>query len=305
MLSTVSRCGTWTHQAMRLKYLSIVVCVAFTGAVAQYSFPLKSSANQRYFVDQNETPFLLVGDAAWDLPCALTLDSAMIYIRNADSLGFTFMEWRLLTKGFTRNAPNNAYNVAPFDGAMFQSAEVEAYWAHIDTLLDECAARNIVVWCFPAYLGYGGPGSNQGFYDEVNAASGAQMKAYGEYLGNRWQNKKNIMWGVGGDCDPTGVKSKLDSMMSGINEYCNYPRSPRNEAESWASNHWSGNETISLTFNGFYSYLLLLSRRKTEDRSQKSEDRSQKTEVRSQKSEDRSQNRCGLKSRVPSIHSDF
>ena len=239
---------------MKLTYLSVMMCVVIAAASSQYSFPLKNSSNQRYFVDQNETPFLIVGDAPWDLPCALTLDNAMIYIRNADSLGFTFMEWRLLTKGFTRNAPNNAYNVAPFDGAMFQSAEVEEYWAHIDTLLDECAARNIVVWCFPAYLGYGGPGSSEGFYDEVNAASEAQMKAYGEYLGNRWQNRKNIVWGVGGDCDPTGVRSKLDSMMSGINEYCNHPRSPRNEPETWASDHWSGNETMSLTFNGFYSY---------------------------------------------------
>ena len=240
---------------MKLLHLMILICIVVTGAHSQYTFPLRASANNRYFVDQNGTPFFLNGDAPWDMPAGLSYTDSKRYIDNADSSGFTFVVVRLITKGFTTHAPNNAYNVPPFTGAIFRSTINEPYWKHVDSVIDYCATKNIIVWAFPDYLGYGGPGTNQGFYDETASASTAQMKIYGDSLGRRYATRPNIVWGIGGDCDPTPVKAKLDSMMSGINSYCDYPRTPRNEEETFASDHWNTiSERMSVNFNGFYAY---------------------------------------------------
>ena len=240
---------------MKLQWLAVLACVLVTGAFSQYRFPLRASGNNRYFVDQNGTPFFLNGDAPWDMPAGLSYTDSKRYIDNADSNGFTFVVVRMITKRFTSHAPNNAYDVPPFTGAIFRSTINEPYWKHVDSVIGYCATKNIVVWAFPDYLGYGGPGSTEGFYDETTSASATQMKVYGDSLGRRYAAYPNIIWGVGGDWDPTGVKPQLDSMMAGINSYCNYPRTPRNEPETFASDHWNrSTESMSISFNGFYSY---------------------------------------------------
>lgn len=224
-------------------------------AIGQYVFPLRVSSDRRYFVDQNDSPFFINMDAPWDMPAGLTYADAVRYVDNADSTGFTAIVVRMITKSFTINAPRNAYNVSPFIGAIFQSTLNEPYWKHVDSIIDYCATKNMVVWAAPAYSGYGGPGSNEGFYDETASATTTQMKTYGDSLGRRYASRPNIMWLVGGDCDPTNIKDKLDSMMAGINLHCNFPRSPRNEPETWASTHWNTvSETMSYSFGGFYSY---------------------------------------------------
>jgi hypothetical protein len=228
-------------------------CLCVSVTVAQYVFPLKASADGRYFTDQNDKPFFLNGESAWDLPIDLTYADAKRYIDNLDSTRFTAVTIRMIThSGYSRFAPANAYNVAPFIGAWWTTPN-QPYWKHIDSLFDLCAAKNIVVWAFPDYLGYGGAGTTQGFYDQTASATAATMKTYGQFLGNRYKNWGNIIWSVGGDCDPTAVATQIDSMVAGMKQYIpNLIITSRDEPETWASGHLGGRSWFS--FNGFYSY---------------------------------------------------
>jgi hypothetical protein len=235
---------------MRYFFL-LIFCV--TMAEAQYTFPLKVSADGRYFTDQNNKPFFLNGDAAWDLPVGLTYADAKYYIDNADSNGFSVIVWRLLgPSGYGPHAPSNIYNVPPFTGTIFQSPLNEAYWAHIDSIVDYAATKNIVIFAFPDYLGYGGSGSSQGFYDQTAAASATQMADYGRALGARFATRKNILWSMGGDCDPTPLATKIDSLAAGLKEGADYLMTSRDEPETWASGHLGSKSWFG--FDGFYTY---------------------------------------------------
>jgi hypothetical protein len=58
------------------------VPIAHAAGLPAVAYPLKSSANGRYLVDQNNTPFLMVGDSPQSLIGNLSLAEAASYIDN-------------------------------------------------------------------------------------------------------------------------------------------------------------------------------------------------------------------------------
>ena len=79
----------------------------------------------------------------------------------------------------------------------------DAYFAYVDTILAKIAAKNMVVLLTPLYVGYGAPttqsSSNEGWSADMNANSSAKCYKYGQYVGDRYRNQKNIIWVDGGD----------------------------------------------------------------------------------------------------------
>src|SRR5271157_6149192 len=57
------------------------------------AYPLKLSANRRYLVDQNNTPFLIVGDTPQGLMGRLTEAQAERYFADRQAHGFNTMGW--------------------------------------------------------------------------------------------------------------------------------------------------------------------------------------------------------------------
>ena len=53
------------------------------------------------------------------------------------------------------------------------------------------------MWLCPAYLGWGG--GDQGFFQEIKAGGVEKLKAYGEFLGARFEDCPNVVWMIGGD----------------------------------------------------------------------------------------------------------
>src|SRR5262245_60512572 len=73
----------------------------------------------------------------------------------------------------------------------------EAYWTYLDTFIDYCASQGVAVLWFPAYMGYD---SDLEGWGNVMVANGAtKMQTYGAYVANRYKNRKNIIWMLGGD----------------------------------------------------------------------------------------------------------
>ena len=60
--------------------------------------------------------------------------------------------------------------------------------------------RGIVVWLFPAYLGYGG--GDDGFFREMKASGKESLRSYGRFVGKRFKDLPNIVWVMGGDFTP-------------------------------------------------------------------------------------------------------
>jgi hypothetical protein len=215
-----------------------------------YTYPLAVAPTARHMVDQSARPFLLVGDSAWSLIAAVSKEDADFYLENRRQHGFTGVLVNLLEKGFGPNAPANFYGITAFAEKPFTTPR-EEYFAHADNILKMASDKGLAVFLFPAFLGFecGGDG---GWCAEVKNASVADMRAWGEYVGNRYANYDNIVWVIGGDADPTPVKTKLEAMVDGIrSKDTRHPFTVHNQRHVMAVTPWP--EADWLTINSTYT----------------------------------------------------
>src|SRR4029078_998794 len=104
----------------------------------------------------------------------------------------------------------------PFTGANFTTPN-ETYFAHVDSVLNKAAQKGMTEILFPIYLGY--QCGDQGWCAEIQAASTADMQSWGRYVGNRYKNFDNLIWGIGGHADPnmaSGVPHKMIRLLRSL-----------------------------------------------------------------------------------------
>jgi uncharacterized protein DUF4038 len=83
---------------------------------AEATYPLKVSANNRYLVDQDNVPFLMIGDAPQTLIANLSQAEAGAYMVNRRTYGINTL-WINLLCNFSDGCNNNAMTfdgIAPF-----------------------------------------------------------------------------------------------------------------------------------------------------------------------------------------------
>ncbi|MGA3008022.1 MAG: DUF4038 domain-containing protein [Opitutaceae bacterium] len=188
--------------------------VATTPALPTPSYPLKVSANGRYLVDQNNQPFFITGDDAWSLFNELSNADVETYLADRAARGYNTLWIGLADNTYQSNPPKNYYGNVPFDGADFTNEDA-TYWAHIDYLLQRVQAYGITAWITPGFVGLN---SSSGYLQSYLNSSDAVVTAYGAWLGNRYKSQPNIVWLLGGDCDPTmaGLYQKMNDLGNGI-----------------------------------------------------------------------------------------
>src|SRR5215475_13816671 len=125
--------------------IQIVLLAALPLAAQTYSFPIKASANQRYFVDQNNVPWVMVADSAWDIVCNTDSSNWSTYITTRASQNYTAIFFPVLSNNHIQctsgNSGSQAFDGAPpFTGgnsyATYDlSTPNPAYWSQIDDLV--------------------------------------------------------------------------------------------------------------------------------------------------------------------------
>jgi uncharacterized protein DUF4038/collagenase-like protein with putative collagen-binding domain len=211
--------------------LALAMLFAASPAQAQpFAFPLKASPNGRYLVDQADRPFRIHGDAGWDIAQKVTLAELRAYLDDRRAKGFNtvltywgasidYVTENTTTPGalgaggarpFLRDVAGN-----PWTGAMATpdfSSPNGAYFAWIDTVIAEAAARDMLVLFGALYLGYDNGGID-GWTQAVNNGANTQAVCFGfgQFLGNRYRNAANVLWYVGGDNSIPGVGSETEA----------------------------------------------------------------------------------------------
>ncbi len=231
----------WMRGAVVGCVVLLLSCLFASSVVAAPVFPLKVSANGRYLVDQNNVGFRVQGDSPWDVLVSLTASNVDTYLANRAAKGFNTLLVELVERKARAGspAPANKAGALPFvkqlGGAAYTGATVLAdlstpndqYFAYVDSVLAKLAAQNMVALLTPLYVGYGGdltPGvNNEGWSAEMNANSSAQCYAYGQYVGDRYRNQKNIIWVEGGDWSlqaptPAAIRTCGLQVMQGIKD---------------------------------------------------------------------------------------
>lgn len=159
------------------------------------------SANGRYLVDQTGQPFLWLGDTAWEL--VRRLDQAQVdqYVENRAAKGFTVIQIPVVTPLGGWDAPN-VYGELPFLNADAATPN-EAYFEHVDYVIDAAQRLGIVTALFPIW----------GWYETRLDADAAYT--YGYRLGSRYRDD-SVVWVLGGDADPTGFEEVWQRLAQGL-----------------------------------------------------------------------------------------
>jgi hypothetical protein len=163
------------------------------GAPSAPVYPLRASANNRYLIDQNNMPFLMVGDAPQTLIAKLSLAEAAAYMANRSHYGINTLWINILcneAQGCNKDA-TTFDGVAPFISAGDLSAPNPDYFRHVDGIVNLAATNGMVVLLDPIETG--------GWLGVLRANGSSKAFEYGQYLGNRYKDFPNIIWMHGND----------------------------------------------------------------------------------------------------------
>ena len=243
---------------------------------SQVEFPLRVSDNKRYLVDKANKPFPILGRTAWFI-ISQPEEGYKTFIENSIAHGHNAIEFAVITHWPAGNhAPFNGEGEMPFlktlkgsdwDGKLnYNSVQDDApdfttpnekYWLYVDKFLMYCAEKQILVFMFPAYVGY--EGQEQGWMKELVANGKERSRAYGAWIANRYKQQKNIVWMLLGDMgrfnegQRVAEQALIDGLKSVPNQQSNQYTAESHSGENAADNVFFGKE---VTMNGVYTWEL-------------------------------------------------
>src|SRR5215475_11718111 len=116
------------------------------------AYPLKASGNNRYLVDQNNTPFLMVGDSPQQLITNLSPQEAAAFMANRRSYGINTL-WINLLCIFTEPGCNKGARtfdgIVPFLVAGDIATPNPEYFQRVDDMLGIAADHGMLVLLDP------------------------------------------------------------------------------------------------------------------------------------------------------------
>jgi hypothetical protein len=174
------------------------------------AFPLRPSLDGRYLVDRFGRPFLYHADTAWNLVKKLTLDEALVYLDDRKAKGFSAIQIQAVSK--EQGPMANRAGEDPFDPADDILRPNEAYWRHLDAVLDAAAARGFAVAVAPLWIRWGGE-DKEGWRHRL---SDANARPYGRFLAERYRRFDNLIWILGGDADPGDKAPAIRALAAGL-----------------------------------------------------------------------------------------
>ena len=185
-------------------------------------YPVKiSSSNPRILVEQNNIPFLMVGDSPQSLLVNLSQSDASAYIVDRGQHGFNTLLMDAICTTYTYGPPDASLlnGTLPFTntiagGYYDLTTPNPAYFSYLDQIVNLCASNGIEVMLDPIETG--------GWLPTMLANGTINCRAYGQFLGNRYKNFSNIIWSSGNDFQNWSVPANdavVTAVALGIQDY--------------------------------------------------------------------------------------
>ena len=147
---------------------------------------LRVSDNQRFLQFEDGTPFFWMGETAWLMPERLNREEVEYYLKCCQEAGYNVVQMQVLN-----DVPSlNAYGTPSHDkqGRLLTDAPY-SYWDHVDYIIDTAARHDIFIGMVCVW----GSVVKQGKLDAQ------QARTYGQFLADRYKDRRNIVWIMGGD----------------------------------------------------------------------------------------------------------
>lgn len=193
---------------------SLSFLILAISASAQNLPRLEVSSNHRYLVQKDGTtdgkPFFYLGDTGWELFTRITKAEVEKYFQVRKEQGFNAVlvdpHNEVGEKGTVKQGINypNREGFKPFvdEHPFIPEGIVEEYWKHFDWVINKAGEYGLYITALP-YLG--------NLYVQKERmhliVSNEQAYNWGYFLGNRYKDKTNIIWALGGDFEPKDYKT--------------------------------------------------------------------------------------------------
>lgn len=158
------------------------------------------AVGHRIYVDGK--PFLIAADTGWAILNRISYEEADNYLNVRQTQGFNTILADIIPGRYERNY----YGNSPFIDRDLTRPN-EAYWQHVDRLVQNMARRGLLVMFKTATLC-----CDWGKGNELNPTS---ARAYGQFLGKRY-GKYNIVWIHCGDRNPDDKQAATIALIEGI-----------------------------------------------------------------------------------------
>jgi len=173
---------------------------------------LKVSPNHRFLMYADGTPFFYLGDTAWELFHRLTLEESERYLDDRAGKRFNVIQAVVLAEFDGLHTPNADGDLPLVDDD--PTKPNEAYFKHVDAVVDMARERGLFIGMLPTWG------------DKVTKAWGlgpvifeaSNAREYGLFLGQRYRDRPNIIWILGGDRDATDSVAVWSAMAEGLRE---------------------------------------------------------------------------------------
>ncbi len=167
----------------------------------QINGPIQIHPDQRFLMTAEGQPFFWMADTAWELFHRLDENQAAHYLDTRKGQGFNVVQAVVLAELDGIHTPN-ANGDTPFLDLEYWGYN-EAYFQHVDRILDLALEREIHIALLPTWgdkLFKNSWGTGPEIFNTKSAYS------YGKWIGLRYKDRKNLIWVLGGDRNP-----RLDS----------------------------------------------------------------------------------------------
>lgn len=152
---------------------------------------LRVSDNGLFLQHADGTPFFWLGDTGWLLPQRLDRDEAQHYLEQSAREGYNVVQIQVLNGVPSFNRYGAMSNPDGWNLAEASKPGNYGYWEHMDHIIDTAERNGIYIGMVCIWGGL----VKSGLMTEEEAVK------YGNFLADRYKDKPNIIWIIGGDIE--------------------------------------------------------------------------------------------------------
>jgi hypothetical protein len=187
----------------RLLFPIVFVAVCTSAApAASIAWPVRVSANGRYFVDHEDRPVFWLGTTQWELFRGYKLEDAQLILDKSKDKGFVFVQTMLVGVGDGSRA--NVYAQKPWldDNPLTPN---EAYFRNVDVVVQAARERDLILYLMPYH---------QTCRKRITVAD---ARPWARWLARRYKEVPNIVWSLIPEAKPEFVPI-LRELATGLRE---------------------------------------------------------------------------------------
>lgn len=150
---------------------------------------LTVSANHLFLQFENGKPFFWLGDTGWLMPERLNRDEVAYYLQQCRRAGYNMVQVQVINAVPSYNVYGQSSHPYGWDLSKADPEGCYSYWDHLDYIIRTAQKNGIYIGLVPIW-------GTLVQHGDINVE---QAKAYGSFLANRYKDRPNVIWIIGGD----------------------------------------------------------------------------------------------------------